>query len=112
MYMPVVNVSATDNQQVFHSYLESPRPPIAFELCFGKLDQQVKDAASKVKKVGSKIWVNTIWGSLCGNHDDDRAFESMNPDEIYQPILDLGTSIIQTDRPEFIINYLKNKGRH
>ena len=112
MYMPVVNVSATDNQKVFHSYLESPRPPIVFELCFGKLDQQVKDAASKVKKVGSKIWVNTIWGSLCGNHDDDRAFESMNPDEIYQPILDLGTSIIQTDRPEFIINYLKNKGRH
>jgi glycerophosphoryl diester phosphodiesterase len=55
--------------------------------------------------------VNTIWGSLCGNYDDDRAYENDNPDTIYGPILDLGTSIIQTDRPEFLIRYLEQHGR-
>jgi glycerophosphoryl diester phosphodiesterase len=31
---------------------------------------------------------------------------------VYGPILDLGTSIIQTDRPEFLIGYLESLGRH
>ena len=60
---------------------------------------------------GSKLWVNTIWGSLCGGYDDDAAFEAPDPDLVYGPILDLGTSIIQTDRPEFLIRYLEKKGR-
>ena len=34
-----------------------------------------------------------------------------NPGEVYDVILGLGTSIIQTDRPEMLINYLKKKGR-
>jgi len=57
------------------------------------------------------VWVNTIWGSLCGNYDDDRAFDTDRPDDVYGTILDLGTSIIQTDRPEFLIRYLEEKGR-
>ena len=55
--------------------------------------------------------MNTIWGSLCGEHDDDKAFDAADPDAVYGPILDLGTSIIQTDRPEFLIRYLEQKGR-
>ena len=31
--------------------------------------------------------------------------------EVYDVILDLGTSMIQTDRPEFLIKYLESKGR-
>ena len=36
---------------------------------------------------------------------------SPDPDKVYGPILELGTSIIQTDRPEFLIHYLEKKGR-
>ena len=53
-----------------------------------------------------------IWASLCGGYDDDAAYDSPDPDAIYGPILDLGTSIIQTDRPEFLISYLKKQNRH
>ena len=49
--------------------------------------------------------------SLCGEHDDDKAYDAADPDTIYGPILELGTSIIQTDRPEFLIRYLEQKGR-
>jgi len=111
MYMPVVSVSDQSDMTLFNGYADAPQPPLAFELCFGKLDQKVHTIALKALQVGSKVWVNTIWGSLCGEYDDDRAFDSANPDEIYAPILNLGTSIIQTDRPEFLIKYLEKKGR-
>ena len=112
MYMPVVSVSGNSDMTTFNSYLTSPGSvPIAFELCFDTLDDKVKAMARQVLDANSKVWVNTIWGSLCGNYDDDRAFDSPDPDKVYGPILDLGTSIIQTDRPEFLIKYLEKKGR-
>lgn len=112
MYMPVVSVSAGSDMKVFNSYINaSGAVPIAFELCFNTLDSQVRNTAKQVLASGSKVWVNTIWGSLCGKYDDDRAFDSPDPDAVYGPILDLGTSIIQTDRPEFLIKYLAKKGR-
>ena len=112
MYMPVVSVAGGSNMSTFNSYLTSPAAvPIAFELCFDTLDDNVKNTARRVLDAGSKVWVNTIWGSLCGDHDDDKAYDSLDPDKVYGPILDLGTSIIQTDRPEFLIKYLEKKGR-
>ena len=112
MYMPVVSVAGGSDMTTFNSYLASPKAvPIAFELCFDTLDDNVKNTAKRVLNAGSKVWVNTIWGSLCGDHDDDRAYDSPDPDKVYGPILDLGTSIIQTDRPEFLIKYLEKKRR-
>ena len=112
MYMPVVSVAGGSDMTTFNSYLANPEAvPIAFELCFDTLDDNVKNTARRVLDAGSKVWVNTIWGSLCGDHDDDRAYDSPDPDKVYGPILDLGTSIIQTDRPEFLIKYLEKKGR-
>lgn len=111
MYMPVVGISSAGSSQLFDEYINDPQPPMAFELCFGSLDEAVRAAARRVVEGGSKVWVNTIWGSLCGNYDDDRAFDTDRPDNVYGTILDLGTSIIQTDRPEFLIKYLEEKGR-
>lgn len=112
MYMPVMSVTGGSDMTTFNSYLANPEAvPIAFELCFDTLDGNVKNTARRMLDAGSKVWVNTIWGSLCGDHDDDRAYDSPDPDKIYGPILDLGTSIIQTDRPEFLIKYLEKKGR-
>ena len=111
MYMPVVgNVQDGESAQ-FKSYLEAEIPQMAYELCFNDLNDHVRMAARKVLASGSKVWVNTIWGSLCGEHDDDKAFEAEDPDTVYGPILALGTTIIQTDRPEFLIHYLEKKGR-
>ena len=111
MYMPVVNIEPSGSTAVLDSFLQAPQPPLAFELCFGTLDEAVRQTAHQVTDCGSKVWVNTIWGSLCGGYDDDRAFASADADEVYGPILDLGTSIIQTDRPELLISYLEQKGR-
>ena len=109
IYMPVVGISAGTDTTAFNKYF-ALKPP-AFELCFGNLDEKVKFLAGKVTASGAKVWVNTLWGSLCGNYDDDRAYTSPEPDAVYGPILDMGANIIQTDRPEFLIKYLEKKGR-
>jgi len=108
-YMPVVGLSEHTDTAAFSEYLAAGQ--LAFELCFDTLDDRVRDAAAKVTATGAKVWVNTLWGSLCGNHDDDRAFAVGDPEAVYGPILDLGANIIQTDRPEYLIRYLEEKGR-
>jgi glycerophosphoryl diester phosphodiesterase len=111
MYMPVMSLDNPSATSTFDGYLAAQPPQLAYELCFGELTDHVRQSAKRVLEAGSKVWVNTIWGSLCGNYDDDRAFDSPDPDKVYGPILELGTSIIQTDRPEFLIHYLEKKGR-
>ena len=111
MYMPVMSLDNSSATSTFDGYLAAQPPQLAYELCFGELTDHVRQSSKQVLEAGSKVWVNTIWGSLCGNYDDDRAFDSPDPDKVYGPILELGTSIIQTDRPEFLIHYLEKKGR-
>ncbi len=111
MYMPVMSLDNSSATSTFDGYLAAQPPQLAYELCFGELTDHVRQSSKRVLEAGSKVWVNTIWGSLCGNYDDDRAFDSPDPDKVYGPILELGTSIIQTDRPEFLIHYLEKKGR-
>ena len=65
----------------------------------------------KVVASGSKLWVNSLWASLCGGLDDDAAFDG-NAAEIYGKLVDMGATMIQTDRPELLISYLRSRGLH
>ncbi len=111
MYMPIASVGNAKEMSVFDGYIQAKPAQMAYEICFGTLDDNVRATVRTLLDSGSKLWVNTIWASLCGGYDDDAAFDAADPDAIYGPILDLGTSIIQTDRPEFLIRYLEKKGR-
>ena len=112
MYMPVVTAAAAEKMGAFNDYIAADEPLMAYELCFGELNDDVRTAAKRILDDGSKLWVNTIWASLCGGYEDDAADKADNPGTVYGPILDLGTSILQTDRPQLLISYLESKGRH
>lgn len=112
MYMPVVTAEPAAQMTVFNGYIDEEKPLLAYELCFGELNDDVRTAARRILDDGSKLWVNTIWASLCGGYEDDAADAADDPGTVYGPILDLGTSIIQTDRPELLIRYLDSSGRH
>ena len=115
MYMPIVDIQKPKGQALFNSYLDSGTVPLAYEVCWQNNDDGAfRDAAEKIIKQGSKVWVNTIWASLCGGdgNDDDAAYQSGDPDSVYQQYLDAGVSMIQTDRPEQLIKWLTKKGRH
>ena len=111
MYMPIIDIQKPQGQKLFDEYLSTGTVPMAYELCWSKMAPEVKDCIAKIHAQGSKLWVNTIWGSLCGYLDDDAALDCGNPALIYDQVLDLGASLIQTDRPEMLIKYLKSKGR-
>lgn len=114
MYMPIVDIQKPAGIELFNSYMEQGVVPLAYEICWQTNDGAFEDACKKIIEQGSKVWVNTIWASLCGGdgNDDDAAFVANNPGDVYQQYLDKGVSMIQTDRHELLINWLKENGRH
>jgi glycerophosphoryl diester phosphodiesterase len=117
LYMPVINYNAKSwgkHELLFNDYLTTDLPFIAYEMCWdGSLKGEGK-VFKKVVKSGKRLWINTLWGKLCGGkengYDDDAAVG--NEEKIYGKILSYGTSMIQTDRPAMLIKYLESKGRH
>ena len=112
MYMPIIDIQKEQGQKLFQEYMDTKTGPLAYEVCWKKLTPEVSDCFKKVVESGSKLWVNTIWGSLCGYLDDDKALDCGDPAEVYDQVIALGASMIQTDRPEQLLNYLRKKGLH
>ena len=114
MYMPIIDIQKAKGKDLFAQYedwyAQTGEAPLAYEVCFSSMDEDVEECCRKVVAQGSKLWVNTLWASLCSGYHDDAAYDG-DPDEIYGKILSLGTSMIQTDRPEFLIDWLKKQGR-
>ena len=115
MYMPIVDIQKKKGIELFNSYLDNGVVPVAYEVCWQNNDDNAfGDACRKIISQGSKIWVNTIWASLCGGegNDDDAAFMAEDPGTVYRQYIDKGVSMIQTDRPELLIGWLEKIGRH
>lgn len=117
LYMPIVNYTSkawAKHEALFQGYLETDLPFIAFEMCWDGSLANEKKVFNKVLKSGKRLWINTLWGKLCGGkengYDDDAAVG--NEEKIYGKILSYGASMIQTDRPQMLIKYLESKGRH
>lgn len=115
MYMPIVDVQKEKGIALFNSYMEQGVVPLAYEVCWQSNDDDAfPQACKKIREQGSKIWVNTIWASLCGGdgNDDDAAYVAADPGDVYQQYIDQGVSMIQTDRPELLIAWLTKHGHH
>ncbi len=110
IYMPIVNLNKPDAEKMIDSY--KALKPVAIECCFSEVTPDVLRLLKKVNENGSKIWINSLWASLNAGHDDDRAVELNEPDETWGWILKQDAALIQTDRPQALINYLKKHKRH
>ena len=106
MYMPVVGPGS----KLFESYKRlGIDSQIAYEVCWSRTTPELLECMKTIVEGGAKAWANTIWGSLCGYLDDDAALEK-GVDAVYGPIVDMGVTMIQTDRPELLISYLESRG--
>lgn len=114
MYMPVIDILKPQGRALYDEYRHTGAVPPAFELCWNAPSEQAESCAREIVAGGSRLWVNTLWPSLCGGEEsgmyDDCAFE--NGVEAYGRALDMGATMIQTDRPELLIGYLRSKGLH
>lgn len=111
LYMPIVSPANDNSKRMFDEYIAAERPQLAYEVCWGEMTPAVEECMKQVVADGSKLWVNTLWNSLCGGLSDDVAYET-SAEEVYGKILEMGTTMIQTDRPEFLIEYLRKRGLH
>ena len=111
LYMPIVSPANANSKRMFDEYIAAEKPQLAYEVCWGEMTPAVEECMKQVVADGSKLWVNTLWNSLCGGLSDDVAYET-SAEEVYGKILEMGTTMIQTDRPEFLIEYLRKRGLH
>ena len=111
MYMPIIDILKPKGQALFAEYLGADTVPLAYEVCWSEYTPAVEACMKKVVAGGSKLWVNSLWPSLCGGLCDDAAFEG-DPAAVYGKLVDMGATMIQTDRPELLISYLRARGLH
>lgn len=110
IYMPIVNLDKRDAEQQIEIFLKDLHP-VAFELLFAKDTNPLPIKVKKLLNGRALIWYNTLWDTMAGGHDDDMSVE--NPDKGYGYLIDtLGARIIQTDREQFLLNYLRHRELH
>ena len=113
LYMPIIDINKEKGQQLFYDYVNRGVVPMAFEVCWQENGEEMEKCVAEIKKMGSKLWVNTFWPSVCGGfgNDDDAALDAADPADVYGQYVEMGASLIQTDRPELLIKYLESIGR-
>lgn len=112
LYMPILNINNPNSVKGFNAWQKAERIPFGYELCFK--EETPVDVLELLEKVqdrnGPRIWINTLWDSLCAGHTDERGFRG-DPEGSWGWCLGRHATIIQTDRPKELISYLEKKGR-
>lgn len=111
LFMPIVNFSLDHSREILESYLEQPAPVLAYEVCWTEYTPEVKACMQRIRESGSKLWVNSLWPSLNGGLCDDAAVEGDSA-AIYGELVEMGASLIQTDRIDLLLDFLRSQGLH
>ena len=111
LYMPIISPTNAKSMALFEEYIADDEPQLAYEICWGEYTPEVESAMQRLIADGSKLWVNSLWNSLCGGLSDDVAWVT-SADEVYGKLVDMGATMIQTDRPEYQLEYLRERGLH
>ena len=110
IYMPIVTINDEASEQTINAFMEDMKP-VAFELCYSNAESPVPAKLKTSLKGRTLLWYNTLWASLCAGHHDDLAVE--DPDGTYGFMIDsLGARILQTDRPQLMLEYLRSRNLH
>ncbi len=107
IYMPVADLDSEGAVPYIDSFLSDFRP-LALEVIFRTDNFPQLSYVHHIAGSNCRVWINTLWESLCGGHEDEKAMN--HPDENWGWVLEQCATIIQTDRPAELIAYLKRKG--
>lgn len=103
-FMPIINENKGSLLQMINNFNHEPQQ--AYEIIF-KTELGLEQACLAAKKQGARCWVNTLSEYLSPGFSDERNITE--PDKYWGELIKkFGVDIIQTDRPQHLINYLKN----
>ncbi|MFC3559198.1 glycerophosphodiester phosphodiesterase family protein [Pedobacter jamesrossensis] len=107
--MVVVNAKRNDFAEIIKSYKANNKSIIQ-----PIFDTDTLENLKRIPEIANNqiIWLNSLWPSLNGGHDDDRAVEQGETDESWGWLINKKPGILQTDRPTDLLNYLKKRNLH
>lgn len=111
LYMPIVNLDKPEAAALMEGFMTELKP-VAYELLYARAEDTAMPLRMREALDGkSLIWYNTLWDTLCGGHDDDLSLD--DPHAAFGYLIDtLGARIIQTDRAEHLLEYLRSRNLH
>jgi glycerophosphoryl diester phosphodiesterase len=110
-FMAVVDLDKPFAKQIITDYQKNIKP-VAFEINFKTDTSSILYNNEFINKNGSKIWINSLWASLNAGHDDETAVDNENTKDSWAWLIDHGATMIQTDRPKQLLDYLKKRHLH
>jgi glycerophosphoryl diester phosphodiesterase len=60
-----------------------------------------------IREQGARVWASSLWPEICAGHTDDAAID--DPQAAWGWLIEKGASILCTDRPERLIEYLRTR---
>ena len=111
IYMPKLKLDRPEARELMTGFFNVLKP-VVYELSYSA-DHAVSYAVELKDMLDGKalIWYNTLCDTQCGGHDDEVSL--VDADASYGYLIDtLGASIIQTDRAEHLLEYLRGRGLH
>ena len=109
-FMPIIILDEEDAFEKVDAYLKDKNPPLAIEFVFSNLKSPVINQFKSIHKRGTRVWVNSLWKTLNAGYEDDMAVQYT--DSIYGWYIKNNINMIQTDRPQLLLEYLRSKGLH
>lgn len=109
IYCPVIEEKIPDLDNYVNEFI-TKLSPIAFQFRMESVDSKTYKQLAKVLKSGSKAFVAATWKKHTANHDDlISIFE--RPSKGWGWLINEGFSIIETNYPKDMIQYLKSEYR-
>lgn len=110
-YFPGIRKKNIKNPQKYIQTFEKHINPIAYVPSFKEFDTDFQEIFKLISNNDDKIWVHTIIDdSRSGGHWDDNSLTDIETN--YGWLIENNIRFVQTDRPQLLINYLRNKNLH
>jgi glycerophosphoryl diester phosphodiesterase len=106
-YLPKAGEGTGDLRKYLDQF--AARRPLAFILDFRDEQSPVLAEVQRMRRAGARIWASPLWPNYAGGRTDEAAL--VDPDANWGWLLDQGVSMICTDRPKELIDFLRQRGR-
>ncbi|HEY0865098.1 MAG TPA: glycerophosphodiester phosphodiesterase family protein [Lacunisphaera sp.] len=107
-FMLVVSDTGKNCDALIGPYLAQRKPDV-LQIVFSREDRPALDWVERARAAEVRVWFNALWPHHNAGHNDDRALT--DPEGAYGWLVARGATMIQTDRPRLLMEYLHRAGR-
>jgi len=105
-FMLVVSPERPGGRELIEDYFAHTSPLIV-QIVFAREDDPALALVPAIRARGLRVWCNALWPHHNAGHHDDRALA--DPDGAWGWLVARGASVLQTDRPQLLLDYLRAK---